>query len=144
MAKHIMMSDSSSCEAEQYEELAKCGKGTKFSQMLLGELNLAELPGGLLFEDSAGAIFLAANKQVSKRTKHSIDLKHQFIRELMENINGHQQAQIHKIEMAMDTVDIGMKNAEVKLVVFLKHANELEEGMPMLRERTYGKNGMLG
>ena len=72
-------------------------------------------PGGLLFEDSAGAIFLVANKQVSKRTKHSVDLKHHFIPELMGNINWHQQAQIHKIEMAMDTVDIGMKK------LFLKH-----------------------
>ena len=64
MAKHIMMSDSSR-EAEEYEELvAKCaGKGTKFFQMLLGELNLAELPDGLLFEDSAGANFW---RQISK------------------------------------------------------------------------------
>ena len=61
MAKHIIMSDSS-CEAE-YEELAKYEKGTKFFQMLLGELNLAELPGGLLFEDSAGANFW---RQISK------------------------------------------------------------------------------
>ena len=55
MTKHVTMSDSS-CEAE-YKELAKCAKGTKFIQMLLEELRLAELPG-FLFEDNSGAIFL--------------------------------------------------------------------------------------
>jgi len=81
MAKHLTLSDIS-CEAE-YKELVKCAKGVKFVQMLLGELKLSELPG-ILFEDNAGSIFLAQNKQVSKRTKH-INLKHHFIREFPEN-----------------------------------------------------------
>jgi len=72
MAKHLTLSDSS-CEAE-YKELAKYVKGVKFAQMLLGKLRLRELPG-VLFEDNSGSIFLAQNKQVSKRTKH-MDLKH--------------------------------------------------------------------
>ena len=93
MAKHLTMSDSS-CEAE-YKELAKCGKGVKFIQMLMNELNLMELPG-IMLEDNAGAIFLAANKQVSKRTKH-IDLKHHFIREFTEIEDGIQQGKIMKI-----------------------------------------------
>ena len=137
MSKHLTMSDSS-CEAE-YKELAKCAKGMKFLQMLLGELRLAELPG-LMFEDNAGAIFLAGNKQVSKRTKH-IDLKHHLIREFTENINGVQQGKIYKIATELNTADIGTKNVEVHL--FKKHANELDSGMPMLRERIYGKNGIL-
>jgi len=82
MVKHLTLSDSS-CEAE-YKELAKCGKGVKFVKMLLGELNLSELPG-ILFEDNAGSIFLAQNKQDSMRTKH-IDLKHHFIREFTETV----------------------------------------------------------
>ena len=137
MAKHVTMSDSS-CEAE-YKELAKCAKGTKFVQMLLEELRLAELPG-LLFEDNSGAIFLAGNKQVSKRTKH-IDLKHHFIREFTEDRNGYQQGKIFKIETALNTADIGTKNVEKHL--FIKHAHEIDNGMPMLRERIYGKNGIL-
>jgi hypothetical protein len=80
MSKHLTLSDSTT-EAE-YKELAKLAKGVKFVQMLLGEVNLVDLPG-MLFEDNAGAIFLAANKQVSKRTKQ-INLKHHFIREFTE------------------------------------------------------------
>ena len=75
MANHHSISDSS-CEAE-YKELAKCAKGVKFLHMLLGELNLVDLPG-VIGEDNQGVIFLANNKQVSQRTKH-IDLKHHFI-----------------------------------------------------------------
>ena len=138
MAKQGTMSDSS-CKAE-YKELAKCAKGTKFIQMLLEELRLAELPG-FLFEDNSGAIFLAGNKQVSKRTKH-IDLKHHFIREFTEDRNGYQQGKIFKIETAFNTADIGTKNVEKHL--FIKHAHEINNGgMPMLRERIYGGNGIL-
>ncbi|MGB2452939.1 MAG: reverse transcriptase domain-containing protein, partial [Candidatus Poseidoniaceae archaeon] len=61
MAKHHSVSDSS-CEAE-YKELAKCAKGVKFVQMMLGELNLLQLPG-YIGEDNKGAIFLAYSKQV--------------------------------------------------------------------------------
>ena len=131
------MSDSS-CEAE-YKELAKCGKGVKFIQMLMNELNLMELPG-IMLEDNAGAIFLAANKQVSKRTKH-IDLKHHSIREFTEIEDGIQQGEIMKIELEKNTADVGTKNVEVKL--FKKHEKEIDEGMPRLRERIYRDNGTL-
>jgi hypothetical protein len=137
MAKHLTMSDSS-CKAE-YKELAKCAKGMKFIQMLLEELKICEYPG-LIFEDNTGAIFLAPNKQVSKQTKH-IDLKHHFIGEFTKKINGHQQGQICKIPTEYNAADIGTKNVEVNL--FKKHAEELDTGMPMLRERVYGKNGIL-
>ena len=138
MAKHATLSDSTT-EAE-YKELAKLAKDMKFIQMLLTELKLVELPG-LLFEDNAGAIFLAGNCQVSKRTKH-IDLKHHYIREFTEERNGYQQGVIHKIESEFNTSDIGTKNVDV--ATFKRHADELDNGMPMLRERVYGKNGILG
>ena len=137
MAKHVTLSDSTT-EAE-YKELAKLAKDIKFVQMLMTELNLVDLPG-LLFEDNAGAIFLAGNRQVSKRTKH-IDLKHHYIREFTEERNGYQQGVIHKIESEFNTSDIGTKNVDVG--AFKRHAEELDKGMPMLRERVYGKNGIL-
>ena len=83
---------------------------------------------------------MAGNRQVSKRTKH-IDLKHHFIREFKETRNGFKQGEIHKIESEFNTSDIGTKNVEVKL--FERHAEEIDTGMPMLRERIYGQNGML-
>jgi len=67
--------------------------------MLLGELKLSELPG-ILFEDNAGSIFLAQNKQVSKRTKH-IDLKHHFIREFTENRDGIQQGKSPRSSLSL-------------------------------------------
>jgi len=137
MSKHLTLSDSTT-EAE-YKELAKLAKGTKFVQMLLNELNLVDLPG-MLFEDNAGAIFLAGNKQVSKRTKH-IDLKHHFIREFTEEKNGVQQGSIFKIGTELNTADIGTKHVDVKS--FKRHADELDAGMPMLRERVYGEHGLL-
>jgi hypothetical protein len=113
MAKHLtLLWWDSSCEAE-YKELAKCAKGVKFTQMLLGKLRLRELPG-ILFEDNLGSIFLAQNKQVSKRTKH-IDLKHHFIREFTECQDGIQQEKIFKIESEFNTADIRTKNVEARL-----------------------------
>ena len=69
-------------------------------------------------------------------------MKHHFIREFTENINGSQQGKIIKIETENNTADIGTKNVEKKL--FIKHANEIDNSMPMLRERIYGKNGIIG
>ena len=69
MAKYHSVSGIS-CEAE-YKELAKCAKGVKFLHMLLGELNLVDLPG-VIGEDNQGAIFLANNKQVSQQTKTNL------------------------------------------------------------------------
>ena len=74
----------------------KLAKGKKFMQILLDELNLVDLPG-MLFEDNSGAMLLAANAQMSKRTKH-IDPKQHFIREFTEEKNGVQQGAIFKIE----------------------------------------------
>jgi len=137
MSKHLTLSDSS-CEAE-YKELTKSAKGSKFIQMMLEEFNLADTPA-MLFEDNAGAIFLAANKQVSKRTKH-IDLKHHYIREFTEMRDGKQDGQVYKINTKDNTADIGTKNVDIQ--TFIKHAKELDEGMPKLRERVYGTYGIL-
>ena len=126
MAKHVTMSDSS-CKAE-YKELAKCAKGTKFIQMLLEELRLTELPGFLL-KDNSGAIFLAGNKQVSKRTKH-MNLKHHFIREFTKDRNGYQQGKSFKIDTTFNTADIGTKNVEKHL--FIKHAHEINNDMLLM------------
>ena len=41
----------------------------------------------------------------------------------------------------LNTVEIGTKNVDVK--AFKRHTTELDLGMPMLRERVYGKNGNL-
>ena len=131
MAKHHTVSDSS-CEAE-YKELAKCAKGVKFIQMMLGEFNLVDLPG-YIGEDNKGAIFLAYNKQVSERTKH-IDIKFHFIREFVENHDGVQQGEIFKIDTKDNTADIGTKNIEVGL--FNKHEFELDNGMLELREKIF-------
>ena len=85
-------------------------------------------------------MFLARNRQVSKRTKH-IDLKHQFIREVTEVSNRVQQGVICKVHADLNTAGIGTKNFDVK--VFKRHATELDLGMPMLRKRVYGENGIL-
>ena len=109
--------------------------------MLLGELNLVQLPV-LLFQDNSGTIFLAGNKQVSKRTKY-IDLKYQFIREFTEYINGRQQGKIIKIETKNNTADIGTKNVKKKLFLSMR-TRLITVCMPMLRKRIYGKNGIIG
>ena len=59
----------------------------------------------------------------------------------METRNGLKQGEIHKIESEFNTSDIGTKNVEVKL--FERHAEEIDTGMPMLRERIYGQNEIL-
>jgi len=138
MAKHHSVSDSS-CEAE-YKELAKCAKGVKFVHMILEEFKLMDLPG-VIGEDNQGAIFLSQNKQVSNRTKH-IDLKYHFIREFIEKRNNKtQQGIIFKIDTKLNTADIGTKNVEVGL--FNRHEFELDNGMPELREKVFGKNGIF-
>ena len=134
MSKHLTLLDSTT-EAE-YKELAKLVKSCNFLQMLLGELNLVNL-SCMMFEDNAGAIFLAGNRQVSKRTKH-IDLKHHFIHDFTEDRNGVQQGAIYKIHMDLNTADIGTKNVDVK--AFKRQATELDLGMPISRERIYDKN----
>ena len=112
MAKHHSVSDSS-CEVE-YKELAKCAKGVKFLRILLGELNLVDLPG-VIGEYNQGAIFLANNKQVSQCTKY-IDLKHHFIRKFIEKIDGIKHGTIFKIDKKENTADIGTKYVEVSLL----------------------------
>ena len=52
-----------------------------------------------------------------------------------------QQGAIFKIGTELNTADIGTKNVDVKS--FKRHADELDAGMPMLRERVYGKHGLL-
>jgi hypothetical protein len=118
--KHNTVSDIS-CKAE-YKELAKCAKGVKFIQMLLNGLNLVQYPG-LIGEDNQGAIFLAKNKQVSKRTKH-IDIKFQFICSFIEENDGVQQGEVFKIHTSQNTADIGTKHLDVD--AFKMHEKELD------------------
>ena len=105
----------------------------------MGEFGLVDLPG-LIGEDNAGAIFLAKNKQVGERTKH-IDLKHHFIREFIDDKDRTQQGEIFKIHTLDNTADVGTKNVEVQL--FKKHEEEIDNGMPKLREKIFGKDGIL-
>ena len=83
MSKHLTLSDST-VEAK-CKELLKLAKSFKFLHIFLNELNLVDLPF-MVFEDNEGTICLAANIQVSKRTKY-IHLKHHFIREFAEDRN---------------------------------------------------------
>ena len=46
-----------------------------------------------------------------------------------------------KIESVKNTAEIGTKNVEKNL--FIKNAEEIDNGMLMLRERIYGENGIL-
>ena len=93
-----------------------------------------------MFEYSAGAIFLAGNFQDRKLTKR-IYLKHHFIREFAEDRHGLQQGAICKMHADLNAADIRTKNVDVK--DFNRHTTELDLGMPMLRERIYGKNVLL-
>jgi hypothetical protein len=52
-----------------------------------------------------------------------------------------QQGVIYKIGTEWNTSDIDTKNVDVKS--FQRHADELDSGMPMLRERVYGEHGIL-
>ena len=133
MAKHNSLSDSTT-EAE-YKELAKTAKCSKFILMLQKELKLADLPG-ILFEDNTGAIFLSENLSVNKRTKH-IDIKHHFIREFIRDGYG----KVYKISSEDCIADIGTKNQEVSL--FIKHETEIDNGFPILRNKVYGKDGII-
>ena len=51
------------------------------------------------------------------------------------------QIVMHKTLTDLNTVDIGTKNLDVK--VLKMHAMELDLGMLMLRKRVYGKNWIL-
>ena len=107
--------------------------------MFLSELNLFDL-SCIMFEYSAGAIFLAGNFQDRKITKR-IYLKHHFIREFAEDRHGLQQGAIYKMHMDLNAADIRSTNVDVKEFKF--HATELDLSMSMLRERIYGKNALL-
>ena len=53
-----------------------------------------------------------------------------------------QQDAIYKIGTELNTADIGTKN-DVDVKSFKRHADELDAGMPMLRERVYEDHGLL-
>lgn len=103
--------------------------------MLQQELRIRDAPA-IIFCDNSGAIFLTENLSVNKRTKH-IDIKHHFIREFVRD----GLAKIYKIESKECVADIGTKNQEVCL--FIKHEVEIEDGFPNLRNKVYGKDGIL-
>ena len=75
------------------------------------------------------------------RTKHTY-LKHHFVREFIEDRDEHTQGEIFKIEFEFNTSYIGTKNVDVGTLNCL--ADELDEGVPPLREIIYGKNLILG
>ena len=133
MTKHNTVSDSIT-EAE-YKELSKTSKSAKFVLMLQQELTVADSPA-IIFCDNSGAIFLSENLSVNKRTKH-IDIKYHFIREFIQRGFGRP----FKIESKDCIADIGTKNQEVSL--FIKHEAEIDDGFPILRNKVYGKDGIL-
>jgi len=133
MTKHNTLSDSTT-EAE-YKELAKTGKSVKFILMLQQELRIADSPA-IIFSDNSGAIFVSENLSVNKRTKH-IDIKYHFITEFVRDGLG----KIYKIESKECVADIGTKNQEASL--FIKHEVEIDDGFPTLRNKVYGKDGIL-
>lgn len=76
----------SSTEAE-YMAATQAAKELKFLSHILGELGMRAMystEGAKLLCDNMGAIALAKNVGYSPRTKH-IDIRHHFIRELIEN-----------------------------------------------------------
>ena len=64
--------------------LTACAKETKYVQMVLEEIDGNASRPAYIHEDNTGAMFLAENQQVGGRTKH-IDIRHFYIRELMED-----------------------------------------------------------
>jgi len=64
--------------------LTACAKETKYVQMVLEEIDGNANRPAYIHEDNTGAMFLAENQQVGGRTKH-IDIRHFYIRELMED-----------------------------------------------------------
>lgn len=137
-ARHDGVSQSST-EAE-YRQLAKGASSVQFHQMLLEEIAHTEYPA-IILEDNNGAIFLAKNKQVGKRTKH-IDVKFHFVREFTtEGRDGLKRAEIVRVESEENTADIGTKNTDLKTFKF--HADEIDAGMPNLRRKIFGNNGVV-
>ena len=63
-------------------------------------------------------------------------MKHHLIRELITDRERRKKGEIFRIESEFSASDIGTKNVEVG--TFKRHACDLDEGMPLLRERIYG------
>ena len=103
--------------------------------MLQQELRIGDLPA-IIFEDNTGAIFLSNNLSVNKRSKH-IDIKYHLIREFIRDGYG----KVYKISSEDCIADLGTKNQEVCL--FIKHEEEIDNGFPILRDKVYGKDGIL-
>ena len=68
-------------EAE-YEALLECAQEMNFVNMLLQEITEVWRPE-IMHEDNQGAIFLATNRQVGMRTKHT-NIRHHFMRDMAE------------------------------------------------------------
>ena len=129
----------STCESE-YKSGSNCSKEMKFEQMLLEEVDECEYPG-VIYEDNEGCIFLVYNKQVSQRTKH-IDVAAHFIREFCTpDRNGLTRGIITKIDTSENPADIFTKNTDVK--TFQRHAEEIKNGFPLLRQKAFGDNGTV-
>ncbi len=71
----------SSTEAE-YKALSQCASGIVYLIQVLKDLGI-EMKTTTIYEDNVGAIKLAENWSSTKRTKH-IDVRHHYVRELME------------------------------------------------------------
>ena len=90
-----------------------------------------------MFEKDDELIFLAVNRQVRKRIK-CIDLKHHVAHEVTKDRNETRQGTTCKTHVNHNTTDVSTKNLDTGK--FKCNIIELDLGMPMLRERVYGKN----
>jgi len=98
----------STTEAE-YVTLTEMAKEQRFIQMLLGEVDENEEPGGL-FCDNEAAEYLVKNKHVSARTKH-IDIRQHYVREhVMEN-----RGVVLRVKTENNFADVLTKNVTIKI-----------------------------
>jgi hypothetical protein len=62
----------------------ECTQETMFQSMLLEELFGRKVQAQVFIDNTAGAIFLFKNHKAGPRTKHYIEVRHLYMRELQE------------------------------------------------------------
>ena len=107
--------------------------------MLLDGLKFADLLC-VTFEENTGATYLVGKHQVRKHTKY-VNLNHHIIHEFTWDIDGVQQGVVYKAHAGHNTSGIGTKNIDANTLNW--HDMESDLGVPMVRERAYGKNRIL-
>ena len=105
---------------KEYVEQSACAQELKFVSMLMGEMTDVEKPS-VIYEDNQGVIFLAKNRQVGIRTKHS-DIRHHFMRGMVEE----NDIDIQYIWSEENSSDIMTKDTSE--AYFARHMRRITEG----------------